>query len=226
MSVRRRDILGLIVASFPARLAAQGLPAAKVHRIGWLGAAHTDYEWEPFVEGLRAQGWIEGQNIAFDRLYSGGRNDRLPELAAQLVQRNVDLIVAVGTPPAVAARDATTTVPIVFFFVGDPVGSGLVASYARPGRNLTGIGGFAAGLCVKQLEVLKEVVPKASRMAMFVNDDFPLHAAVAPKSSPRHGRLGVTLVPVQVKVRRGYRHRVRHHGSRQGRRAVHPRASR
>ena len=200
MSVGRRDVLRLVLALFPGRLAAQGLPAAKVHRIGWLGAAHTDSEWEPFVEGLRAQGWIEGKNIAFERLYSNGRNDRLPELAAQLVQRNVDLVVAVGTPPAVAARDATTTIPIVFFFVGDPVGSGLVASYARPGRNLTGLGGFAAGLYVKQLELLKEVVPKASRIAMFINDDFPLHAASRAEIEPAARKLGVTLIPVQVKV--------------------------
>ena len=200
MSVRRRDVLGLIVASFPARLAAQGLPAAKVYRIGWLGAKHDDYEWEPFVEGLRAQGWIEGKNIAFDRLYSGGRNDRLPELAAQLVQRNVDLIVAVGTPPAVAARDATTTVPIVFFFVGDPVASGLVASLARPGRNLTGTGGLGVGLSLKQLEVLKEVVPKASRIAMFVNDTLPVHAVVRAEVEPAARRLGVTLIPIQVRA--------------------------
>ena len=173
MSLRRRDVLSLVLAMFPARLAAQVQPAAKVYRIGWLGASHTDSLWEAFVEGLRERGWIEGKNLAFERLYSDGRNDRFPALAAQLVQRNVDLIVTAGTPPTVAARDATTTIPIVFFAVGDPVGSGLVASFARPGRNLTGLGGLGAGSSVKQLELLKEVVPKASRIAMFVNDDVP-----------------------------------------------------
>jgi putative ABC transport system substrate-binding protein len=200
MSLRRRDVLGLVFAMFPARLAAQGQPAPKVYRIGWLGAAHTDSLWEVFVEGLRERGWIEGKNLAFERLYSDGRNDRLPALAAQLVQRNVDLIVTVGTPPSVAARDATTTIPIVFFAVGDPVGSGLVASLARPDRNLTGLGGLGAGLSVKQLELLKEVVPKASRIAMFVNDMFPGHAIIRAEIEPAARRLGVTLIPVQVRV--------------------------
>jgi putative ABC transport system substrate-binding protein len=200
MSVRRREVLGLILASLPACLAAQGAPAAKVHRIGWLGAAHTDSVWEPFVEGLRERGWVEGKNIAFERLYSNGRNNRLPELAAQLVQLNVDLIVTVGTTPAVAARDATAMIPIVFFAVGDPVGSGLVTSLARPGRNLTGMGGLGPALPIKQLELLKEVVPKAFRIAVFVNADLPLHSVARAEIAPVARRLGVTLIPVQVGV--------------------------
>lgn len=200
MSVGRRDVLGLVLALFPIWLAGQVPPATKVYRIGWLGTAHTDSEWEQFVEGLRERGWIEGKNLAFERLYSGGRSDRFPALAAQLVQRNVDLIVAVGTQPAVAARDATTTIPILFFFVGDPVGSGLVANLAQPDRNLTGLGGFGAGLYVKQLQLLKEAVPKASRIAMFINDDFPLHAASRAEIEPAARRLGVTLIPTQVRV--------------------------
>lgn len=97
MSVRRRDVLGVMLALFPARLAAQGLPAAKIHRIGWLGSAQTDSVWQPFVEGLLERGWIEGKNIAFERLYSSGRNDRLPELAAQLVRLKPDVIVSHAT---------------------------------------------------------------------------------------------------------------------------------
>ncbi len=200
MSLGRRDVLCLVLALFPGRLAAQVPPAAKVFRIGWLGTAHTDSEWDQFIEGLRERGWIEGKNLAFERLYSGGRSDRFPALAAQLVQRNVDLIVAVGTQPAVAARDATTTIPILFFYVGDPVGSGLVASLARPDRNLTRLGGFAAGLHVKQLVLLKEMVPKASRIAMFVNDDFPLHTVIRAEVEPAARKLGVILIPIQAKV--------------------------
>ena len=200
MSLGRRDVLCLVLALFPSRLAAQVPPAAKVYRIGWLGTAHTDADWEPFIEGLRELGWIEGKNLAFERLYSDGRSDRFPALAAQLVQRNVDLIVAVGTQPAVAARDATTTIPILFFYVGDPVGSGLVASLARPDRNLTGLGGLAPGLHVKQLELLKEVVPKASRIAMFVNDDFPLHTVIRAEIEPAARMLGVILIPIQAKI--------------------------
>jgi putative ABC transport system substrate-binding protein len=200
MSLGRRDVLCLVLALFPGRLAAQVPPAAKVYRIGWLGTAHTDSEWEQFIEGLRERGWIEGKNLAFERLYSGGRSDRFPALAAQLVQRNVDLIVAVGTQPAVAARDATTTIPILFFYVGDPVGSRLVANLARPDRNLTGLGGFAAGVHVKQLELLKEMVPKASRIAMLVNDDFPLHTVIRAEVEPAARKLGVILIPIQAKV--------------------------
>lgn len=200
MSLGRRDVLCLVLALLPCRLAAQVPPAGKVYRIGWLGTAHTDSLWEAFVEGLRERGWIEGKNLVFERLYSEGRNDRLAALAAQLVNENMDLIVTTGTPPSVAAKDATTTIPIVFYAVGDPVGSGLVASLARPGRNLTGMGGLGVGSSVKQLELLKEVVPKASRIAMFVNDTFPLHAVVRAEVEPAARRLGVTLIPVQVRV--------------------------
>ena len=198
MSLRRRDVLRVILALFPAPLAAQSQPASKVYRIGWLGAAPTDSVWKPFVDGLRERGWIEGKNLAFERLFSDGRNERFPALAAELAKRKVDVIVTAGTPPAVAARDATTTIPIVFWFVGDPVGSGLVASLARPGRNLTGLGGLGVGLGVKQLELLKEVVPKASRIAMFVNDAYPPHAVLRAEVEPAARRLGLTPIPVQV----------------------------
>jgi len=100
----------------------------------------------------------------------------------------------------VAARDATTTIPILFFFVGDPVGSGLVASLPRPDRNLTGLGGFAAGLHVKNLELLKEMVPTASRIAMFVNDDFSLHTVIRAEIEPAAQRLGMILIPLQAKL--------------------------
>jgi len=93
MNPGRREVLCLVLALFPGRIAAQAPPAAKVYRIGWLGTAHTDSEWDRFIEGLRELGWIEGKNLAFERLYSGGRSGRFPALAAQLVQRNVDLIV-------------------------------------------------------------------------------------------------------------------------------------
>ena len=198
MTMRRRDVLRLSFAMFPTLLAAQ---RPRVYRIGWLSASMVDGPpWEAFIDGMRERGWVEGQNVAFERLTSGGRNDRFPALVAELVRRNVDVIVAAGTPPAVAARDGTTTIPIVFYFVGDPVGSGLVDSLARPGRNLTGTGGLAPGLYVKQLEMLKEIVPKASRIGLFVNNDFPLHTAVLPDIESSARRIGVTLRPVQVKV--------------------------
>jgi putative ABC transport system substrate-binding protein len=149
---------------------------------------------------MRELGWIEGKNVTFERLYSEGRNDRFPALAAQLVQSKVDLIVTVGTPPSLAAKDATTRIPIVFFAVGDAVATGLVASLARPGGNLTGASRFGPETAVKQLELLKEMVPNASRIAMFVNDQFPLHAVVRANVEPAARGLGVTLIPIQVRA--------------------------
>lgn len=199
MSPSRRRLLSLALALCPTSLGAQGQPAQKVYRIGWLGTAHTESLWQAFVEGMRERGWIEGKNVRLERLYSEGRNDRLPALAAQLVQSNVDLIVTVGTPPSVAAKDATTSIPIVFFAAGDPVSSGLVASLARPGSNLTGTSRIPE-LAVKQLELLKEIVPKASRIGMFVNDRLPLHAVLTVKVEPAARSLGVTLIPIQVRA--------------------------
>lgn len=122
--MHRRDFLSLVTALLSGGLAAQALPA-KVYRIGWLSTVPPDAPvWEAFVEGLRERGWIEGKNVAFEFFHSEGRNDRFPALAAELVKRNVDIIVAIGTPPAEAARDATTSIPIVFVFVGDPVERG------------------------------------------------------------------------------------------------------
>lgn len=198
--MHRRDFLSLVTALLSGGLAAQALPA-KVYRIGWLSTVPPDAPvWEAFVEGLRERGWIEGKNVAFEFFHSEGRNDRFPALAAELVKRNVDIIVAIGTPPAEAARDATTSIPIVFVFVGDPVGAGLVDSPARPGRNLTGLGGFAAGFYTKQLALLKEVVPNASRIGLLMNDTFSLHIAMKGELEVAARKLGVTLIPVPVRV--------------------------
>ena len=188
----------LALALCPASLRAQGQPAQRIYRIGWLSTIHEEVLWQAFVDGMRERGWIDGKNVTFERLYSEGRNDRLPALAAQLVQSKVDLIVTTGTPPTSAAKDATTTIPIVFFAVGDAVATGLVASLARPGGNLTGASRIGPESAVKQLELLKEMVPKASRIAMFVNDQFPLHAVVRAKVEPAARSLGVTLISVQV----------------------------
>ena len=188
----------LALALCPASLRAQGQPAQRIYRIGWLSTIYEEVLWQAFVDGMRERGWIDGKNVTFERLYSEGRNDRLPALAAQLVQSKVDLIVTTGTPPTSAAKDATTTIPIVFFAVGDAVATGLVASLARPGGNLTGASRIGPESAVKQLELLKEMVPKASRIAMFVNDQFPLHAVVRAKVEPAARSLGVTLISVQV----------------------------
>jgi len=171
----------------------------KVHRIGWLGTAPYagSSAQEPFVDGMRERGWVVGGNFTVENLYSEGRSERLPALATELVQRKVDLIVCAGSASTAAAKNATATIPIVFYFVGDPVGSGFVASLARPGGNVTGLGGLALGAQSKHLELLREVAPKASRIAMFVNSD--LHAKLRADIEPAARRLGITLRAIELR---------------------------
>ena len=135
----RRTFIGAVTLGvLTAPLGAQVQRVKKMYRIGWLaGTAPPDEHWKVFIEGMRERGWIEGQNFTFERLYSDGESERFPALAAELARRQVDIIVTGGTPPMTAARNATTTIPIVFFYAGDPVGSGFVANLARPGGNIT-----------------------------------------------------------------------------------------
>jgi putative ABC transport system substrate-binding protein len=116
--------------------------------------------------GLRELGWIEGQNIAVEYRWAANREDQLPVLAAELVRLKVDIIVTSSTPAAQAAKRATTTIPIVMTFVADPVGSGLVASLARPGGNITGLTTFAAGLVAKRLELLKAPASRSTQVGV------------------------------------------------------------
>ena len=121
---------------------------------------------EAFRQELSKLGWIEGKNITIEYRFSEQKRERLPELAADLVRLKVDLIVVTGEPPALAAKKATTTIPIVMANAGDPVGSGLVASLARPGGNVTGLSNLATELNSKRLEVLKDAIPKLARVGL------------------------------------------------------------
>jgi putative ABC transport system substrate-binding protein len=158
-------------------------PAARAQRmampvIGVLGAASPTV---PFVaavlaawrQGLSDTGYVEGQNVAIEYRWAEGRYDRLPALAAELVGLKIDVIVAGSIPAALAAKNATATIPIVFTNVSDPVGAGLVASLARPGGNLTGFGAITVELMPKRLELLSELVPQAGVMALLVNPNNP-----------------------------------------------------
>jgi len=123
----------------------------------------------PFAQGLSEAGFVEGQNVAIERRWAENHYDRLPALAADLVGRKVELILTSGTPSTLAAKSMTSTIPIVFVSVGDPVGTGLVASLARPGGNLTGFSSLSAELTPKRLELLCELVPQAKLIALLVN---------------------------------------------------------
>jgi putative ABC transport system substrate-binding protein len=141
----------------------------KVARIGFLDASTASSRaglLEAFWQEMRKLGWIEGKNIAIEYRFAQQKTERLPELAADLVRLKVDLIVVTAGTPALAAKKATTTIPIVMGNVGDPVGVGLVASLARPGGNVTGLSGLAVELNTKRLEVLKDAVPKLARVGL------------------------------------------------------------
>ena len=157
----------VILVSTPAANAQQ---TGKIFRIGFLdnsNATDSRFRLEAFWQETRKLGWIEGKNITVEYRFAEGKNDRLPELAVDLVRLKVDLIVVTTMPPALAAKSATTTTPIVMTSVADPVGAGLVASLARPGGNLTGLSGLAFELNTKRLEILKDAVPKLARVGLF-----------------------------------------------------------
>jgi len=164
-------IVGFALAILAAPLSADAQAAGKVARIGLLlpGRAEPSPAREAFRQGLRELGYVEGQNLAIEYRWAEGRLDRLPELAAELVRLKVDAIVTVSTPAIQAAKQATSTIPIIMASSGDPVGTGLVASLARPGGNVTGLSLLAAELSGKRLELLRESAPKLSRVAVLWN---------------------------------------------------------
>ena len=160
-------------------VAAEAQQTTKMARIGFLGATFPSTESariEAFRQGLRELRYIEGKNILIEYRWAEGKLDHLPELAAELVRLNVEVIVAGGSTSTGAAKKATTTIPIVMAQVNDPVGNGFVAGLARPGGNITGLSTLAPELSGKQLEILKEIVPRLSRVAVFGSSTAPGNA--------------------------------------------------
>jgi putative ABC transport system substrate-binding protein len=173
---RRREFiftLGGAAAAWPIAARAQQ-PAMPV--IGFLGAttAAGQSQWTAaFVQRLRELGWVEGRTVTIEYRWAEGRFDRLPEIFAELVRRKVDVIFTHATPNVIAAKQATSVIPIVFTLVGAPVGAGLVASLARPGGNVTGVSNLSSDLGGKRLELLREVVPALRRLAILTKIDNP-----------------------------------------------------
>jgi putative ABC transport system substrate-binding protein len=176
--------------------------AGKVYDIGYLAnSAGIESREEAFRQGLRELGYIEGQNIGIEWRFSKGKLDRLPDLAAQLVRLKVDLIIAVGVNPTRAAKQATSTIPIVMGNADDdPVRHGLVASLARPGGNVTGFTNIGSDLAGKRLELLQETVPKASRVAILWDPKGQGGAGHARETRIAAPALGVELQPVEVRA--------------------------
>jgi putative ABC transport system substrate-binding protein len=180
--ITRRDFIGsLCLGVFAAPLVAQAQPAGKVYRIGFLGNASASSQVnrvDALRAGLRELGYVEGNNIVIEYRWAEGKYDRLPDLAAELVRLKVDVLVTSGTPGTLAAKQATTTIPIVMAGSGDAVAAGLVASLARPGGNITGLTDLVPEVMAKGLELLKEAMPRTERVAVLVNPDNPSRALV------------------------------------------------
>ncbi len=192
-------ILGL----FTPPLSAEAQQVAKVYRIGILANVSGGI-WTPFIEGLRELGYVEGQNITIERRSSEGKYERLPDLAAELVRLNVDVIVAPANENVVAAKRATRTIPIVMAGSVDPVGSGLVASLAQPGGNVTGLSLNAPGLAGKQLQLLKEIVPRVSRVAVLWNPTNRAGHALLGEAKVAARSLGVRLQVLEARGPDGF----------------------
>jgi putative ABC transport system substrate-binding protein len=196
--VRRREFIALVGGAIacPVGVRAQQ-QAGKVPRIGYLGVTSASDRpplLDAFRQGLRELGWGEGQNIVIDYRFAEGRLDRLPDLAAELVRLKVDLIVSFGTQGVTPAKNATERIPIVMIAVRDPVGTGLIASLARPGGNVTGVSGYAGLETVaKQLELLKETVPKIRRVAILSNPANAYHQLAIREVNVAARSLGVQL---------------------------------
>jgi putative tryptophan/tyrosine transport system substrate-binding protein len=176
--------------------------AGKVPRIGVLwGYSPSDVSrfGEAFRQGLASLGYVEGQNIVLQERWSEGQADRLPSLAAELVRLNIDVIVAASTPAARAARQATKTIPIVLTLVTDPVGDGFAASLARPGGNVTGLSMMHPELSGTRLALLKDIVPKASRVAVLRSPSTPLYEQLLRETEVAARTLGVQLQVVVVR---------------------------
>src|SRR5229473_571976 len=200
--MRRRQfitLLGGTAIAWPFHAAAQ--QPGKVYRIGILnaGSGVSPELRSALPEALRELGWVEGKNVVFERRYAENRLDLLPKLAAELVGLNVDVIAAAGTLAPIAAKRATSTIPIVMTAAGDPLGSGLVASLARPGGNITGLSLMAADLGGKRLELLHELLPRASRVAVLWNAANPYSAHVFKETESAAGVLGMALQSLEVR---------------------------
>ena len=203
MMNRRTFLCGLTLGTLSAPLAAEAQQAGRVWRIGFLGVTSgpvpgSDPSLNAFLRRLRDLGYIEGKNIALEFRYSEGRTERYPVLAAELVNLKVDVLVAESTPAAIAAKQASSTVPIVMVSVGDPVGAKLIDSLARPGGNITGLSLLAPELAAKRLDLLKQTLPKISRVAVLwnsANEGMRLRFRETQIAAPV---LGVTLQSVTV----------------------------
>jgi len=201
--IGRRELIAALGGAAVWPLSARAQEGGRKYTIGIFSAGSEHAEipalTAAFFEALRELGWVEGKNVAFEHRYAENRLERLPELAADLVRRKVDVIAAAGTLAPLAAKRATTTIPIVMIAAGDPLGSGLVASLARPGGNVTGMSLMASDLGAKRLELLKEVLPRLCRVAVLWNADNPYSVLVFKETQAGGRTLGIEVRSLEVR---------------------------
>ena len=199
--MKRREFISLLGGAAAWPLAARAQQPARVPRIGFLhyGSPGPSPEVDAFRQGLRDLGYSEGQNITIEYRFAGGRVGQLAELAAELVGLKPDVIVTPTTPASVAAKQATSTIPIVIAGVADAVGAGLVANFARPGGNITGLTSISAELGGKRLELLRGVAPNCSRVAVLHNPADRSNVLVVKQLQEAAPALGLTLQTLEVR---------------------------
>jgi putative ABC transport system substrate-binding protein len=198
---RRAFISRITVGLLAGPLAAEAQEPSRVHKVGYLGgssAVPMQRSMAAFRQQLRDLGWVEGRNIRLEMRWADGNADRLPTLAADLVALGVDVIVTQGSPATRAAKQVTTTIPIVMWNTTDPVGQGFVASLARPGGNITGLSDFSGELSAKRLEILREAVPKASKVAILFDPRHPAHAIEWRHIQAAARTLGILVYQIEV----------------------------
>jgi putative tryptophan/tyrosine transport system substrate-binding protein len=201
--ISRRTFLASGAAVLAAPLAAEAQQAGKVYRVGYLGNSSAYLEpdlVEALRQGLRNLSYVENQNIIIEYRWAEGKYDRFPSLVADLIQHQVDVIVTAGTPGTLAAKQATRTIPIVMAVSADAVGAGLVDSLARPGANVTGLTTMVQELEGKRVELLKNIVPRLSRIAVLKNPANPVMAIVFNEALTAARALHVTLEPVDIRA--------------------------
>jgi putative ABC transport system substrate-binding protein len=201
--MKRREFITLVagaVAAWP--LAARAQQSGKPPTIGFLGATTPTalLQWSTaFVQRLRELGWIEGRNVAIEYRWAEGRAERFTEIAAEFVQLKVNVIFTYSTPAVLAAKQATSVIPIVFATASDPVGTGLVANLARPGGNVTGLSNQTGELAAKRVELLQEAVPRLRRLAILANTANPAARDEMHQARAAGRALGLTVEAVEIR---------------------------
>ena len=204
MVTRRRVILALGSGAL-APFTSFAQQKSKVWRVGFLAHRHldfvdTDYIYGSFIQGMRELGYVVGNNLVIEWRSSEGNAERLPELAAELVRLKVDVLASGGTPASIAMQKATTAIPIVMLGLGDPVSAGLVKSLARPGGNSTGLSMMSSDLTPKQLEMLRSMAPKVTRVAVLVSPSSPANIIGLKNVQAAAQTIGVRIHPIEART--------------------------